>query len=187
MSANEFIIGGKKRKEKRKMKTNSRRREKKRWFGLRDFPHNRANPQAAICEWRWLSGRIRTAKSALWIITTSYYYSSSFSVHRTAALAVQPFACQPSPHSPPFRSLFSLPSFVFLLLPCGRNCFVRPPGLSGSQWSAIPGPSRRQPLALQRWNSPLVCQCPLLIAYAFTDGCWFFPDGKKISVEGNQP
>ena len=107
------------------------------------------------------------------------------SVHRTAALAA--FCLLAFSHSSPFLFLFSPPSFVFLLLPCGRNCFVRPPGLSGSQWSAIPGPSRRQPLALQRWNSPLVCQCPLLIAYAFTDGCWFFPDGKKISVEGNQP
>lgn len=25
-------------------------RRKKVWFGLRDFPHNRANPQRAICE-----------------------------------------------------------------------------------------------------------------------------------------
>lgn len=70
MSANEFIIGGKKRKEKRKMKTNSRRREKKRWFGLRDFPHNRANPQAAICEWRWLSGRIPNSQKC----SLDYYY-----------------------------------------------------------------------------------------------------------------
>lgn len=144
-------------KRKRKRKWNQLQR-RKRLFGLRDFPHNRANPQAAICEWRWLSGRIRTAKSALWFITTSYYSSSSFSVHRTAALAA--FCLSTFSHSPPFHSLSFLPSFVFLLLPCGRNCFVRPPGLSGSQWSAIPGPSRRQPLALQKWNSLLVCQCP---------------------------
>lgn len=37
--------------EKRKKGKQIQPQEKKKvWFGLRDFPHNRANPQQAICE-----------------------------------------------------------------------------------------------------------------------------------------
>lgn len=37
-------------RDKRKGKQIQHMEKKKVWFGLKDFPHNRANPQRAICE-----------------------------------------------------------------------------------------------------------------------------------------
>lgn len=101
---------------------------------------------------------------------------------------------------PILRTLLRCPSIVsfFTLLnhlspfsplhyssPCGRNCSVRPPGLSGSQRSTIPGLSRRQPLVRQTSKSLLVRQRFLILGNinVVTD-CGSFEDGQKVQVEG---
>jgi len=112
-------------------------KKKKVWFGLKDFPHNRANPQRAICEWRPLwQTRIRTKPKVL-LSKEQQLRSFEPAVDFSGLLYL--------------LSSIPFPFLVSFISPCGRNCFVRPPGLSGSQRSAaIPGPSRRLPLALLR-------------------------------------
>ena len=84
-------------------------------------------------------------------------------------------------HPPDFAASITPSSIIFLppssfplsySSPCGRNCSVRPPGLSGSQRSIIPGLSRRQPLALQTLKSLSVCQSfSVWKINVVTDGC----------------
>lgn len=120
-----------------KRKKGKQIQKKKVWFGLRDFPHNRANPQRAICEWRPLwQTRIRTKPKVL--LSKEQQLRSSVPAANFSSLLY-------------LFSFLPLPFLVSFISPCGRNCFVRPPGLSGSQRSAaIPGPSQRLPLALLR-------------------------------------
>jgi hypothetical protein len=84
-----------------------------------------------------------------------HYVTAGF---RCKVLSDLPTVNQDSTPSP-FTLFPTLPS-LFSSQSCGRSCSVRPPGLSGFLRSP-PGPSRRQPLARPRWNSPLVRPLPV--------------------------